>query len=201
MIVASTVSFVKENKEFMILMIISGIFGLGTFNFSFVLLKIQDYGISSDDIPLVYAVINIAHTIIGIPAGVLADKIGKEKVLVLGCFVFIMSLLLMIILPSTQYVYAYLIATIFGLYLGIIETIQRVVIPKYISSERRGTAYGLYYLIIGLSFFVCNVIFGFLWDSFSFNIAIVYSLSLFIAAIIGMLLFIRIYVSITSMPR
>ncbi|MGH9982870.1 MAG: hypothetical protein ACRD8W_02815, partial [Nitrososphaeraceae archaeon] len=75
------------------------------------------------------------------------------------------------------------------------------VIPKYISSERRGTAYGLYYLIIGLSFFVCNVIFGFLWDSFSFNIAIVYSLSLFIAAIIGMLLFIRIYVSITSMPR
>lgn len=201
MMVASTVTFVKENKEFMILMIISGIFGLGTFNFSFVLLKTQDYGISSDDIPLVYAVINIAHTIIGIPAGVLADNIGKEKVLVLGCFVFIISLLLMIFLPTTQYVYAYLIATIFGLYLGIIETIQRAVIPKYIFSEKRGTAYGVYYLIIGLSFFVCNVIFGFLWDSFSFNIAIVYSLSLSIAAIIGMLLFIRIYVSITSVPR
>ena len=72
--------------------------------------------------------------------------------------------------------------------LGIIETIQRTVIPKYISPDRRGTAYGLYYLIIGLSFFVCNIIFGFLWDSFSFEIAIVYSLSLSTAAVIGMLL-------------
>ena len=115
-------------------------------------MKAQDYGISSDDIPLVYTVINIAHTVIGIPAGILADRIGKEKVLVLGCFVFIISLLLMIFLPSIQYIYAYLIASIFGLYLGIIETIQRTVIPKYISPDRRGTAYGLYYLIIGLSF-------------------------------------------------
>jgi MFS family permease len=194
MMMASTVSFVKENREFAILMIISGIFGLGKFKFSFILLKAQDYGISSDDIPLVYTVINIAHTVIGIPAGILADKIGKEKVLVLGCFAFIISLLLMIFLPSTQYIYAYLIASIFGLYLGIIETIQRAVIPKYISPERRGTAYGLYYLIIGLSFFVCNIIFGFLWDSFSFEIAIVYSLSLSTAAVIGMLLFIRRYV-------
>ena len=72
-------------------MIISGIFGLGAFSFSFVLLKSQDYGIAANDIPLVYAAINVAHTIIGIPAGILGDKIGKEKVLVLGFLVFVIS--------------------------------------------------------------------------------------------------------------
>lgn len=121
----------------------------------------------------------------------LGDKIGKEKVFVLGFLVFIMSSLLMMFLPSTQYLYAYLIVVIFGLYIGIIETIQSAVIPKYISSERRGTAYGLYYLIIGLGFFACNVTFGFLWVGFGFHIAIVYSLALSIAAVLVMLFFIR----------
>jgi MFS family permease len=200
MLMSSTISLVKENKAFVTVMIISGIFGLGAFNFSFVLLKAQDYGITSNDIPLVYAVINIAHTIIGIPAGILADKIGKEKVLVLGYFVFIVSLLLMISLPSTQNQYAYLIAVIFGLYFGIIETIQRAVIPRYVSSDIRGTAYGFYYLILGLSFFVCNIVFGFLWDQFSFDTAAVYSLTLSVSAIIGMLLFIR-YVSAPSISQ
>lgn len=198
--ITNTITLVKENKAFVILIIISGIFSLSAFNFSFVLLKSQDFGSASNDIPLVYAVINVAHTLIGIPAGMLGDKIGKEKVLVLGYLVFIISLLLMIFLPSTQYLYAYLIAITFGLYLGIIETIQRAVIPRYISSERRGTAYGLYYLIIGLSFFACNVLFGFLWDEFSFHVAIVYSLTLSIVAVIGMLLFIR-YMPAPSGPQ
>lgn len=192
-LIANISSLVKENKGFTILMIISAIFGLGAFNFSFVLLKSQDYGIATDDIPLVYSVINVAHTLIGIPAGILGDRVGKEKVLVLGFIVFVISCFLMIFLSSTDYLYAYLIAIIFGLYLGIIETIQRAVIPRYVPSHKRGTAYGLYYLIVGLSFFACNVIFGAVWDDFGFDMAIVYSLTLSIAAIIGMLLFMRRY--------
>jgi MFS family permease len=195
-LIANTLALVKENKAFVTLMIISGVFGLGAFSFSFVLLKSQDYGIAANDIPLVYAAINVAHTIIGIPAGILGDKIGREKVLILGFLVFVISSLLMIFLPFSHYLYAYLIAIVFGLYIGIIETIQRAVIPKYVSSVKRGTAYGLYYLIVGLSFFVCNVIFGFLWDEFSFDIAIIYSLTLSIAAIIGTLLFMRKYITV-----
>jgi MFS family permease len=69
----------SDNKPFVFLLIISGIFSLGAFNFSFVLLKASELGIDNDLIPIVYAVINVSHTAIGIPAGILADKIGKEK--------------------------------------------------------------------------------------------------------------------------
>ena len=99
------------------LVVISGIFALGAFNFSFVLLKSQDFGISTDDIPLVYAVINVTHTIIGIPIGMFADKVGKEKVLTIGFSIFVITLLLMIVLESNQYLYAYVIAAVFGLYI------------------------------------------------------------------------------------
>jgi hypothetical protein len=44
------------------------------------------------------------------------------------------------------------LAAIFGLYVGISETVQRVVIPKYISSDLRGTAFRLYNVVVGTAF-------------------------------------------------
>jgi hypothetical protein len=69
----------KGSGPFTLLLIISGIFSLGAFNYSFILLKASDLGIGKNIIPLIYAIINISHTAIGIPTGILADRIGKEK--------------------------------------------------------------------------------------------------------------------------
>jgi MFS-type transporter involved in bile tolerance (Atg22 family) len=85
------------------------------------------------------------------------------------------------------------LALIFGTYLGIGETVQRAIIPKYVSSEMRGTAYGLYYLVAGVTFFAANVVFGFLWDAFTLNIAVLYSIVLSVGAIIGMFVFVKEY--------
>jgi len=81
----------KKNKPFVILLIVTGIFSLGAFNFSFILLKASDLGIQQSVISLIYATINITHTIIGIPAGLLVYKIGKEKVLIVGYSIFALS--------------------------------------------------------------------------------------------------------------
>ncbi|CAN5614709.1 hypothetical protein BH23THE1_BH23THE1_32720 [soil metagenome] len=42
--------------------------------------------------------------------------------------------------------YDYILAIIFGLYVEISETVQRAIIPKYVTTEFRGTAYGFYSL-------------------------------------------------------
>ena len=157
--------------------------------------------ISKDVIPLVYAIINIAHTAIGIPTGVLADRIGKKKVLTIGYAVFAVSSSLMIIFTgragggdgaaTNSFLYASTLAAVFGIYVGISETLQRAVIPKYVSSELRGTAYGMHNVVVGVGFFISNIVFGYLWDNFSLLIAVSYSISFAIAAIIGMLAFIK----------
>ena len=74
----------------------------------------------------------------------------------------------MVILTGNS-LYAYVLAAVFGLYMGISETLQRAVIPRYVSSELRGTAYGIYNLVIGSGFFISNVVFGFLWDEYNFD--------------------------------
>lgn len=183
---------IRGSRPFILLLVITGIFGIGAFNFSFILLRASDLGIPDTVIPLVYATINLAHTAISIPTGILADKVMKEKVLIIGYSVFAISIALMISISGNIH-YAYMLAAIFGLYMGISETTHRAVVPRYVVSELRGTAYGLYNVIIGITIFAANLVFGFLWDNCGLNTAVYYSMFVTIIAICGMLIFIGRY--------
>ncbi len=176
--------------DFSRLLIIVAIFSLGAFNFSFVLVNAKEAGVTDSLLPLVYAIVNVAHTAIAIPAGVLSDRIGKEKVLVLGYSVFLFTAMLILLYPATGF-NAVLVAILFGAYIGIIETIQRALIPKYAKNDLRGTAYGLYYLVVGSAFFISNAVVGTLWELYGSSMAATYSVTISSIAIISMLLFLR----------
>ncbi|MEJ7641928.1 MAG: MFS transporter [Candidatus Nitrosocosmicus sp.] len=141
------------------------------------------------------AVINVAHTIIGIPAGILADRIGKEKVLTTGYAVFAVTSVLMALSADNSF-YAYILALAFGLYIGISETVQRGIIPKYVPAELRGTAYGIYNLVTGVCFFASNITFGYIWDIYGINLAVLFSLCFSFSSIAGMGIFIKSYSNI-----
>jgi MFS family permease len=170
------------------LLVIVGIFSLGAFNFSFILLNAQEAGIVDSFIPLVYAAVNVAHVAIAIPAGVLSDRIGKEKVMILGYSVFLSSVMLILFLPISGF-NAFLVAVFYGAYFGIIETVQRAIVPEYVDRNLIGTAYGIYYLIVGSAFFVSNAVVGSLWEYFGASIASAYSIVTSVVAIIFMVLF------------
>ncbi len=172
--------------KFFPLLIIVGIFSLGAFNFSFILLNAKESGIADELIPLIYLVINLIHTLIAIPAGLLSDKVGQEKVLTFGYGIFFITCLLIFSLPKT-YLCAFIVAASFGLYAGIIETTQRALIPKYAErSDLRGTAYGLYYLMVGAALLVANMIVGLIWQQSGSSIAMIYSMIVVMVAMLGM---------------
>lgn len=187
----------RTNKPLVMLVAIAGVFGAGAFNFSFVLIRASDLGVQESFVPLVYAVINVSHAAIGMPSGILADRFGKEKMLVIGYSVFLGSTVLMLAFSGNA-LYAYVLAAVFGLYAGISETVQRAVIPRYVAPELRGTAFGLYYLVTGLCLFAGNVLFGFLWDEYGLAAAVSYSAAFAVAAICGMTIFIKKYSRVKS---
>ena len=170
------------------LLIIVAVFSLGAFNFSFVLLNAQEAGIADSFIPLVYAAVNVAHVAVAIPAGVLSDRVGKEKIMVLGYGIFLFTVLLILLLPLNGF-NAFLVAVSYGAYFGIIETVQRALIPSYVNSNLRGTAYGVYYLVVGSAFFVSNAVVGSLWEYLGASTAAAYSIVTSITAIAFMILF------------
>ena len=174
--------------NFLRLLVIVGIFSLGAFNFSFILLNANEAGITDSLIPLVYAVVNVAHVAIAIPAGVLSDRIGKEKAMILGYGTFLLTTLLILFLPANGF-NALLVALLFGAYFGIIETVQRALVPGYVDSGLRGTAFGVYYLTVGSAFFVSNAVVGSLWQYFGAQKAAIYSMATTIASIVLLTLF------------
>ena len=176
--------------NFLILLVIVGVFSLGAFNFSFILLNARESGITDELLPIIYLTINLTHTLIAIPAGLLSDKVGREKILVSGYGIFLITCLLILSLPKT-YLYAFIVAATFGLYAGIIETVQRALIPKYAERrDLRGTAYGLYYLVIGSAFLVANIAVGLLWQQSGSSTAMTYSIIMATTAILSMVGFI-----------
>ncbi|MCX8171151.1 MAG: MFS transporter, partial [Candidatus Bathyarchaeota archaeon] len=164
--------------RFLLLLFIVGVFSLGAFNFSFIMLNARECGVADELIPIVYLVINLAHTLIAIPSGILSDKIGRESVLAMGYGTFLATCLLIYWLPKNQ-LHAFTVAVFFGLYMGILETVQRALIPKYAEkSYLMGTAYGIYYLVVGSAFLAANSIVGLLWQIGGSAIAAKYSAAL-----------------------
>lgn len=175
--------------RYSVLLLLVGIFSLGAFNFSFILLNAQELGVSVSLLPIVYAVVNVAHTAVALPAGILSDRIGKERVLSMGYGIFLVTVLVLLVAPPSI-PSAFLVAIIFGVYVGIVETVQRALVPSYAASSLRGTAYGLYYLVVGSAFFVANTVVGILWEQFSSS-AVIYCAVTSSIAITGLLLFLN----------
>ncbi len=173
-------------RKFNLFLVVMGVFALGAYNFSFVLVKAGALGVESGTIPLVYATLNVATVVAGLPSGLLADRFGREKILAVGFGVFFVSSLAGL-LTTEGAVLAFPIAFIYGSYLGISETLQRALVPSFVSSELKGTAYGVYYLVIGACSLVANLMFGALWDHFSMSAAFTYSMVMSSVAIVGMI--------------
>jgi MFS family permease len=74
-----------------IFLLVSSIFAFANFNISFFILKAKDAGLSDMEVVLLYVLYNIMYTAVSYPFGVIADRIGREKVVILGMGVFIVA--------------------------------------------------------------------------------------------------------------
>ncbi len=124
--------------DFRWLLVVVGVFSLGAFNFSFVLLYAQQAGVADSVIPLVYALVNGVNVLVAIPAGLLADRFGKEKIMILGfCVFFVASVLLLL---PVSFVAALLVAAVFGGYLGIVENYSAGINPTVCQAVFEGNS-------------------------------------------------------------
>ena len=73
----------------------------------------------------------------------------------------------------------------FGFYLASVDPISRAYIADLAGKNKRGRAYGYYYLSVGLISLVESILFGIIYDAFSFTWAFIYT---------AVLLFIFIFV-------
>lgn len=155
-------SFDSKLKFFLF---VSSIFAFANFNISFFILKAKDTGLSDTDVVLLYVLYNIMYTVVSYPFGVIADKIGRDKVIIIGMGVFIFVTIGFILLSYSLVNVIMLFATL-GVYIGIFDGSQKAYITEIANPSLKATALGTLATLAGLITLPSSLVAGMLWDKF-----------------------------------
>ncbi|MEM5872493.1 MAG: MFS transporter, partial [Candidatus Aenigmatarchaeota archaeon] len=169
----------------------------GNFNRTLLLLRVQEVlspiiGIvtAGSMAVLFYTIRNITQAIADYGIGSLSDKIGKKIPLLLGFFLFgVMSL--GFIYSSTNIFYFILLFVISGISAAAYTALEKAYAADLLSSNIRGTGYGILQTIDGIGDFISSFVVGTLWIIFSPVIAFVYSAILSFVASFLLLAFMK----------
>ena len=176
----------KIDKNFIKLIIILGVIEFASLDIAFLIIRSQDYILSQYIflIPLFYLLTNIFYMLFSPFLGSLSDKIGRKPIIVIGLSVLLISCLILAFPINTSIsslILIIIIFIIFGFYLASVDPISRAYIADLAGKNKRGRAYGYYYFSVGLISLGESILFGFIYDTYSFTWAFIYnSILLFI---------------------
>jgi len=112
-------------------------------------------------LPALFFVLSLAKMIFTLPGGLLADRIGRARTLVLGWAVYAVVYILFGLASEAWQVWALFVA--YGLFYGFTEGVQKAVVADFVRPEVRGAAYGLSYFSEGIVKLIASPLFGALW--------------------------------------
>ena len=159
------ITFKDFDSNLRLLTLLSGMFALGSFSYSFLLLFAYKYGFTTIQVPILYLLFTLVAALFSIPFGKLSDKIGRKRVLYLSYFFWILVLLLLIYFSS---ILGIILAFLFyGLHKGALEPVQKTLVAELAHKEFVASTIGAYQLVIGLVALPASFIAGLLWDKFS----------------------------------
>jgi MFS family permease len=136
------------------------IFSLAYFSFGFLLLRAFTLGFTVKDVVLLYALFNIAFTVVAAPIGKLGDLIGRRYLVVSGYLTYLVMSVGFIFANQRWEVIVLFI--LFGIFYAIDEGQGKVFITD-LESERWAGAIGLYNFVTGMAYLPASAIAGLLW--------------------------------------
>lgn len=152
-------------KKFYLFLGIMVIFSLGNSSDAFLILRAQNAGVTLLAIPLVYALFNFVYAGASIPLGSLSDKIGREKVILLGWFSYMLSYLGFALAKNSLQIW--FLFAFYGIYYATTEGVAKAFVADLTDVRFRGRAYGIYNSAIGITTLPSSLMAGFLWDRVS----------------------------------
>lgn len=149
-------------KDFMIFMLVVGIFDLGNSSDAFLVLRAQERGLSVIGVLGMLITFNLIYTLGSTPFGALSDRIGRRKVIIGGWLLY--GLVYLGFAGAQTGEQVWILYAIYGLYYALTYGTTRAMIADIVKPELLGTAYGTYNAILGILDFPASVIAGVLWQ-------------------------------------
>lgn len=140
------------------------LFTLGNSSDVFLLLRAQQLGVPIALLPTIWVVLHIVKMSFSIPGGLLSDRIGRKKVIIAGWIIY--ALVYAGFAFATSQWHAWALFAIYGIFFGLTEGVEKALVADLAPAHLRGSAFGLYNLVIGIGALPASLIFGLVWQQF-----------------------------------
>jgi len=105
---------------------------------------------------------NLIYALVSGPAGAWSDRIGRRQLIAGGWLVYSLIYLGFALAGTGRQVW--LLFGLYGVYYGLTEGIARAMVADLVRPEQRGTAYGVFNGVVGLTALPASLIAGVLWQ-------------------------------------
>ena len=177
------------DKKFKYFLVVIGLFTLGNSSDAFLLLRAKDLGLDTVAIPILWTVFHLSKTVFSVPGGMVSDRIGRRKVMILAWGVY--GLVYLGFAFASRPIHVWILFLVYGFFYGLAEGTERAWVADLVEESRRGTAYGAYHFMIGIAALPASLLMGLFWKTlgvswaFSFGAVMALIAALLAIALLG----------------
>lgn len=168
--------------------VLSAIFTLGSFSYSFLLLAARSVGFGLASMPLLYLLCTAVTAVFSYFFGDLSDRLGRRTILLFsfGCWGAV-SVIFLTVQTTPWIILAFIL---YGVHSASLDPVQKALAAELAPPSLVASTLGGYQMVIGLMMLPASLFAGMLWDRFGLSAPFLFSLGLTFAATI-LLLFLR----------
>jgi MFS family permease len=143
------------------------VFGLANSSDAFILLKTRQLGYSLIETLLMIVLLNLFSSATAIPAAALSDRFGRRTLIAMGWTIYAATYTAIGLNAGARQPWIFaLILGFYGLFYGFTEGVEKAWVADLTEAETRGSAYGVFGLVVGLTTLPASALFGWAWDRF-----------------------------------
>jgi MFS family permease len=161
------------------------LFTLGNSADAFLLLRLADVGVPAAAIPLWWSLLHVVKAGFSVAGGIVSDRFDRRSVVALGWIVYAVVYGAFAWTESRAALMAWFL--VYGLYYGLTEGVEKAIVADLAPPQIRGTAFGVYYAVLGIGAFIASVAFGFVWKTYGAPVA--FGLGAALALVASLMLF------------
>ena len=152
----------RLGRAYWLVVAIGAVFTLARFSEAFLVLRAGQLGIAATFVPLVMVAMSLVYSLSAYPLGKLADSTSHALLLAWGLVLLVAADLVLAYAPGWP---ALLLGVgLWGLHMGMTQGLLAAMVADTAPPDLRGTAFGLFNLVSGVSMLLASGMAGLLWD-------------------------------------